>query len=64
MARDPDDRSNGDALTGRHARNHTPEVSDQATREARELGDTQPEGPATEHADKTHPPDGKPSKPA
>lgn len=62
MTRDPDDRT--DALTGRHARHHTPEVSEQATREVRELGDAQPEGPATEHADKTHPPDGKPSKPA
>ncbi|AFZ66309.1 hypothetical protein [Deinococcus peraridilitoris] len=63
-AADEQQPSGTGGFTGKHARDWTPQRSEQASREMAELEFTPGEDAVTEHADKTHPPEGKPSKPA
>ena len=59
-----DETSEDASLTGKHARNWTPETSKKVEEELRDLGTTQGAEGAVEHADKSKVPEGKPSKPA
>ncbi|PYE52787.1 hypothetical protein [Deinococcus yavapaiensis] len=59
-----DETSEAALLTGKHARNWTPETSKKVAEELQDLGETQGGDVAIEHADKTKVPEGKPSKPA
>lgn len=52
-------------FTGKHARHATADTHAKADAEMARLAEfAQGEDAVTEHADKTHPPEGKPSKPA
>lgn len=62
---DEHDETEGEAnLAGKHSRNWTPDTSRRVEEELRKLGETQGSEGAVEHADKSKPPEGKPSKPA